>query len=172
MNQANATSAPAGLLRKIITALGMLVAVTIVIGIFIALCYAVGITDFWPAFLFVLYWTMIDHADLKKLPRCIVGAFVGLFACYLSQTLPQTMGPSGGLVFLGFVLVLVFNQLMGWLPVAVNAMTMLYLTVGTSTVLQAHANFNNAFAALALGIVFFGGLISIGKFFKERAAKH
>jgi hypothetical protein len=60
---------------------------------------------------------------------------------------------------------------MGWFPIGINAMTMLYLTIGTSTVLQANADFGNAFLALALGIVFFGGLISIGKYLKERSAK-
>lgn len=169
MNSENPV-APAESLRTPGKTIGMLAAVTLVIGIFIGLCYALGITDFWPAFLFIWYWGMIEHANVKKLPHCIAGAIVGFLASYLLQVLPHVMGPSGGLVFLGVVFVLVYSQLMGWMPLAINAVTMLFLTVGTSTVLQAQANFCNGLAALVFGIAFFGGLISLGKFFKQRAS--
>lgn len=147
----------------------MLIAVSVVIGIFLGLCHALGTVDYWAAFLFILYWGMFEHTDAKKLPHCIVGAMVGLLASYLLQVLPQVMGPSGGLVFLGVIFILIYGQLMGWLPVAINAMTMLFLTVGTSTALQAHTNFGSVLIALLLGIAYFGGLISLGKFIKQRA---
>lgn len=170
MNSENPIAAATESSQSPVKTLAMLAALTVVIGIFLGLCYALGITEYWAAFLFVLYWGMIEHAELKKLPHCIVGALVGLFASYLMQALPQIVGPSGGLIFLGAMLVLIYGQLRGWLPIAINAMTMLFLTVGTGTVLQAHTNFGNVLAALLLGIAFFGGLISLGKFLKQRAA--
>jgi hypothetical protein len=111
VNQENDAAVSFGFLRKAFATFGMLVAVMGVIGIFIGLCYLVGITDYWPAFIFVLYWGMIDSTDLKKLPRCIVGAFVGLLAVYLMQKLPHLMGSSGGIAALGFVMILVIANL-------------------------------------------------------------
>lgn len=147
----------------------MLAAIVVVIGIFLALCHVLGVTDFWAGFLFVLYWGMFEGTDTKKLPHCILGALVGLLLGFLMQTLPQVVGPSGGLIFLGLVLVIIYCQLMSWLPMAVNAMTMIFLTVGTIPALQAHTDFFNALLGLVLGVVYFGGLISVGKLIKERA---
>src|ERR1022692_1984131 len=87
----------------------MLAAMSVVISVFLGLCHALGTTDYWAAFLFILYWGMFEHTDFRKLPDCIVGALVGVLASYLMQALPQLMGPSGGLVFLGVVLVLIFG---------------------------------------------------------------
>jgi len=87
------------------------------------------------------------------------------------QTLPVALGLLGGVIFLVAVLVLIYCQLMGWFPIAVNMMTMLFLTAVTIPSVQESANFINLFAALALGLAYFVGLVAVSNFLKQRMAK-
>jgi hypothetical protein len=149
----------------------VLAAVVVLVGAFIALNHALGIAEFWVAFLFLLYWSSIEHMSFAKLPHCITGALVGLLFGYMLQTLPVVMGPIGGLVFLIAILALIYCQVMGWLPVAVNMMTMLFLTVVTIPTVQTNANFGVLLAALGLGLAYFVGLLAVANFVKQRMAK-
>jgi len=149
----------------------VLLGIVVLIGAFIALNHALGIADFWVAFLFLLYWSSVEQMSLAKLPRCIAGAVLGLFLGYLLQTLPVALGLLGGVIFLVAVLVLIYCQLMGWFPIAVNMMTMLFLTAVTIPSVQESANFINLFAALALGLAYFVGLVAVSNFLKQRMAK-
>lgn len=149
----------------------VLTGVVVLVGSFIALNHVFGIADFWVAFLFLLYWSSIEQMSFAKLPHCITGALVGLLFGYMLQTLPVVMGPIGGLVFLIAILVLVYCQLMGWFPVAVNMMTMLFLTVVTIPTIQENANFGVLVAALGLGIAYFVGLLAVSNFLRQRMAK-
>jgi len=74
----------------------VLMGIVVLVGGFIALSHTLGIADFWVAFLFLLYWSSVEHMSIAKLPRCITGALVGLLMGYLLQTLPVVMGPLGG----------------------------------------------------------------------------
>lgn len=149
----------------------VLAGVVVVIGAFIALNHALGIADFWVAFLFLLYWSSVDHMSFAKLPSNIISALVGLLFGYMLQTLPVVMGAAGGAIFLVAILALIYFQLMGWLPIAVNTMTMLFLTVVTIPTIQANANFGVLVAALALGLAYFVGLLAVANFVKQRKAK-
>lgn len=148
----------------------VLAGIVVVVGAFIALNHALGIAEFWVAFLFLLYWSSYEHMSFAALPRCIVGALVGLLYGFMLQTLPVAMGPAGGAVFLVAILVLIYCQVMGWLPIAVNMMTMLFLTVVTIPTLQGTANFGVLLAALALGVAYFVGLLAVSNFIKQRKA--
>jgi hypothetical protein len=149
----------------------ILAGVVVAIGGFIALNYALGINNFWPAFLFLLYWSGIEQMKFSKLPSCIIGASVGLLMGYLLQTLSVTMGATGGLFFLGAILLLSYSQIMGFLPVAINIMTMLFLTVATIPALQASTSFASLAISLTLGIAYFVGLLAFGHILKQRTTK-
>lgn len=149
----------------------VLAGVVVVIGAFIALNHALGIADFWVAFLFLLYWSSFEKMSFAALPRCVVGALVGLLYGYMLQQLPVVMGPAGGAIFLVAILALIYFQLMGWFPVAVNMMTMLFLTVVTIPTLQGTANFGVLLSALALGLAYFVGLLALSNYIKQRKAK-
>jgi hypothetical protein len=148
----------------------LLLGVVVVVGGFIGLNAALGIKEFWGGFLFLLYWTGVEHMKFEKLPGCITGALVGLLLGYLLLALPLWMGEIGGVVFLALILVLVYFQIMSWLPVAVNMMTMLFLTVGTIPSIQTGADFAGILAALVLGIVYFVGLLWLANKFQQRKA--
>lgn len=145
----------------------VLLGVVVVVGGFIALNAAFGIHEYWAGFLFLLYWAGIEHMEFEKLPACIVGALLGLLMGWLLLMLPVWFGQTGGFIFLGLVLALVYCQVMGWVPVAVNLMTMLFLTVGTVPAVQAEVNFTHALIALLLAMAYFVGLVWIATLLKQ-----
>lgn len=148
----------------------LLVVLMAMIAIFIQLVHAVGIADIWVPFLFLLYWGMFEHTDVKTIPRCIAGALMGLLMGYLLKTLPLTFGAAGGMIFLGIIFLLIYCQLMGWLALAINGMTMLFLTVSTIPAIQAEFNPVNFLIALGLGVVYFCSIITFAKFVIARRA--
>lgn len=146
----------------------ILLGVVVVVGAFIGLNLALGIHEFWGGFLFLLYWTGVEHGKFEKLANCVVGALFGLGLAYLLKVLPVWLGEPGGFVFLGLILAVVYCQIMGWLTLAVNMVAMLFLTVGTIPAVQSSTDFASVLVALLLGIVFFGGLLwAVGRFQKK-----
>ena len=149
----------------------LLVILMTMVAIFIQLMQVAGINDIWVPFLFLLYWGMFEKTDIKKIPRCIAGALMGLLMGYLLKMLPLTFGAVGGMVFLGIIFALIYCQLMGWLALAINGMTMLYLTVSTIPAIQAEFNAIHYLVALALGVVYFCSVITFAKLAISRLAK-
>jgi len=149
----------------------ILFGVVVVVGAFIALTQALEIADAWVAFLFLCYWAGIDHAEFKKLPHCLVGAALGLTVAHLLHALPQAMGPSAGVVCLVGILALIYFQIMGWFLVAVNMVTMIFLTVGTIPIVQTNASYPGLMLALAVGVVYFAGIVWVGgRVMRKKAA--
>jgi hypothetical protein len=140
------------------------------IGIFIALNYALGIADNWVGFLFLTYWGSVEQLKLEHLPKCILGALVGLLAAYGLQALPHLMGTGGFALALGAVLVLVYCLIMGWWPIAVNTCAMLFLTVATIPMLQAGPGLLKLFPALGTGVAYFAVLAWIIQTLTKRSA--
>src|SRR5262249_38395668 len=135
---------------------------------FIGLTAMLGIKEFWSGFLFLTYWAGIEQMNFKKLPGCIVGALSGLLLAYLLFVLPTWLGAGGIPVFLGLIVIVVYCQIMGWLAVAINMTTMLFLTVGTIPSVQAGVDFAGALAALILGVCYFAGLVWVGNVLRRR----
>lgn len=148
----------------------VLLGIVVVVAGFIALNTALGIHEFWTGFLFLLYWAGIEHVAWDKLAACVVGAVVGLLMAWLLFALPGWLGETGGLVFLALILVAIYCQVMGWLPMAVNLTTMLFLTAGTIPAVQSEVNFSHAFISLGLALVYFISLVWIGRRLMARKA--
>jgi hypothetical protein len=136
---------------------------------------SLGIAVPWVGFMFLTYWAGIEQMNFEKLPAVAIGAAVGLLAAYGLQSLPHMMGTPGFVIALVAVLGLVYCQIMGWVPVAANMPAMVMLTIAASPLIQttqdpAHS-FPAMFASLALGVVFFPGLVWIGGQVAQRMAK-
>lgn len=144
--------------------------VVLVVGAFLALGHTLGIADVWVAFLFLMYWAGIEHMNFQRLPHCMMGAFLGLAVAYALVALPLSMGLLGGILWLVGLLALIYCQVMGWFPLAVNNATMLFLTVGTIPMIQSGGDFPKLFVALAVGMVFFPGLAWAGSLVARRSA--
>ena len=152
-------------------ALGLLAVVVIVVAAFLGLLAVVGNHEAWAGFLFLLYWSMVEGLKTEALPKSIVGGLVGLGIASLLFLLPQRLGVTPGLlVFLVVILVLVYVHITSLLPIAVNAATMIFLTVATIPHVQAQASFSQILGALLLGVAYFGGLGVIVSFVMKRRA--
>lgn len=145
-------------------------AVAAAIATFIALNYALGITDNWVGFLFLTYWGSVEQLKPEQLPKCILGALVGLLAAYGLQALPHSMGFAGFALALGAILVLVYCLIMGWWPIAINTCAMLFLTVATIPMLQAGPGLLKLFPALGTGVAYFAALAWITLTLTKRSA--
>ncbi|GAB3115420.1 hypothetical protein G8770_08750 [Aestuariicella hydrocarbonica] len=165
-NETTATHAQPAMTPLI--ALATVIGVVVVIAVFLAVCHVLGITEYWAGFLFVLYWGMIEKVEVSRLPATIVGGVVGLLLGFATPLLTGVMGEAAGLVFLVIVLVVIFCMLMGWLKIAINAMTMIFLTVATIPAVAEQVAPFNAMAGFATGVVFFAGFICAGKALKAR----
>lgn len=149
----------------------ILLAVVVVIAGYVAAAVALHLTEMWAGFLFLLYWSMVEEAKPERLPKAVVGAFVGTAAAAALVLLPPAIGMGPGMaVALGFILLLIYAIIMGWVPVAVNMATMLFLTAGTIPHVQGSANFTQIFLGIAAGIAYFGGLALLAAAFARRKA--
>ena len=160
MNSTHQSHAMAQVTLTPINGFLILMTLVVVIGAFLVLNHILGLTEVWAAFLFLLYWGGIDHAKMETLPACIIGAVLGLLLAASLRQLPLWLGNAAGFsVFLAAILILVYCQIMGWLKLAVNMMTMLFLTVGTIPLIQRGLKLSGTLISLAVGIAYFAGLV-------------
>jgi hypothetical protein len=150
---------------------GLLVlsAIVVLVAMYLILNYAMGLTESWAGFLFLVCWA-VSQMDLSKLASCAVGAFAGVLVGYAIQTLPPVLGPAAWAPILCLILAMVYCQIMGWLKLIVNLTTMTFLTIASMPLVQSHVSFPNVLATLAFGVVYFAGLVAMGRWFVTRAA--
>lgn len=141
--------------------LGILLAVVIVIGVFIALAMTLGVHEMWAGFLFLLCWTLVEKGGLKGFQRALFGALVGAGLATLLKLLPLWIGLPGMLLFLGILLVVIYAQIMGLFTIAINSSAMVFLTAGSIPHIQTNLDtvtITNMFTGLACGAIFFGAI--------------
>ncbi len=148
-----------------------LLAVVVLVAAFVWMNHALGVSQVWAGFLFILYWAGLEHVQMERLVPSSVGALAGLGIAYALHVLPPQLGATGWAIVVGLILVAIYCQIMGWLPIVVNMATMLFLTVGCVPAVQQHADLVNAFAALVSGIVFMVVLVVGGKWVAARFGK-
>lgn len=152
-------------------AIAMLVAVIVGVSIYVVPLGMVGIKDVWCGFLFLLYWSKVEHMDNKRIIPTLLGGLFGLGMAYMFATLPTALGPAlGWSIATGVVIVVVYCLLMGWLSTFINTPAMLFLTVGAAPEMLHHADFSGAVIALVVGVAFFAGVANLGMYFVSRRA--
>ena len=147
----------------------VLAAVVVVVATYLLLNHAMGLTESWAGFLFLVCWA-VSVLDPSKLAECAIGAFVGVLVAYAMQALPPVLGIVAFVPILAVILAMVYCQIMGWIKVLVNLTTMTFLTIASMPLVQAHVSFPNLFATLAFGVAYFAGLVLAGRWFARRAA--
>jgi hypothetical protein len=147
----------------------VLAAVVVVVALYLTLNYAMGLTESWAGFIFLVCWA-VSHLDHSELAGCAVGACAGVLVGYALQSLPPMLGPAALAPILCLILAMVYCQIMGWLKLVVNLTTMTFLTIASMPLVQSHVSFPNVFATLAFGVVYFAGLVAMGRWFAKRAA--
>lgn len=152
-------------------AAGITLAVVVVIAAYLAACMTLGIVEYWAGFLFLTQWGLMEQCKVDRLPHSIGGAIVGTLIALTPSQLPALLGPvPGTVVMLAIILWSIYAMIMGWLPMIINAATMIFLTVVTIPEIVKGATPIGIFEGLAAGIVAFGGLGLIGAAVAKRSA--
>jgi hypothetical protein len=146
-------------------------AVVVLVTAFLWLSTVLGLTEVWAPFLLLLVWGSVEGLRLERLLPLALGASLGLGTALAMKVLPTDWGTAAWWPILLFVLALIYCQIMQWLGTFVNLATMLFLTVATIPSVQAGNSFAGTFAALACGVLFFGGLAWLGRWLKLRSAR-
>jgi len=154
-NSSDSTVAPPGHAKALV----ILGVVVLGVAIYIGLAVALGMTTFYGGFLFILYWMTFKHADLAEFWPALLGAATGLGIAWMLHNLPILMGPPGMGIALAVVLLAIYCLVVGWIPVIINASTMLFLTVGTIPALQTEVEFQGFLMSLFYGAALAGGVL-------------
>lgn len=141
--------------------------VLLIIG-FLALGAALGLGPLYAGFLLLWYFGSIDVLETGALPSLALGAIAGTAIAWLLQHGVATWGAAGAIPALVIIIVAIFLQLLGKLPLAINRATMLYITVMAAPLLQQHERFEKVLAVIALATVYFGGIVWLGRWFAAR----
>jgi hypothetical protein len=143
------------------TAAAVTIGIIVIIAGYIALGTALGLVPLYAGFLLLWYFGAIDLLEPGALPALAIGALCGTGTAFLLQQGLALYGPAGTLPVLALIVLALFCQLVGWLPIAINRAYMLYLTIMAAPLIQTHESFVPVFAAIVLATVYFGGLVLI-----------
>lgn len=145
------------------TALVVTGAVVLLIAGFIALGLLFGLTPLYAGFLLLWYWSSVDEIAAKALAPLMIGAIGGTALAWLLQYAAVRAGLAGALPVLGLIVLAIYAQLRGWLPLLINRAFMLYLTVMAAPLLQAGESFGSVMIAIVAATAYFGGIIVAGQ---------
>ena len=143
--------------------------VVVIVG-YVFLGAAAGITPLYAGFLVLWYFGGIDNLETKALPALAIGALAGIATSGLVQYGAVHWGPTGAIPGLIVIIIAIFFQLAGWLPLVINRAYMLYVTVMGAQLLQAQEDFTKVALAMLLGTVYFGGIVFVGKLIAAKRA--
>ena len=153
-------------------ALGITLGVVVLIIGFLALGAAFGLVPLYAGFLLLWYFGSIDVLEMHALPALAVGAVCGTLTAWLLQYGVGAWGPTGALPAVGVIVVAVFLQLRGLLPIAINRAYMLYVTVLAAPFLQQNESFERVLMVVALATLYFGGVVWAGRKFLAMRKAH
>ncbi|MBN9532788.1 MAG: hypothetical protein J0I26_10145 [Alphaproteobacteria bacterium] len=133
--------------------------------------FVFGITSFFASFLLLWYWASVEKAEISRLPASVIGALVGLALAWQLQFLSGQFGLNGLIAGLIVVAAAVFVQIMNWIPIAVNASAMLFLTALSAPALMTTMNFVEVAEAVGFGAIFFGVAVYLAKLYVDAQTK-
>lgn len=145
---------------------GLLVLLAIIVGTaaLLGLFHVTGVTAPYAGFLFLLYWAGLNHAAPELYLPSLIGGLVGIALAWGLTVLPLALGTGPGFaVALGLLLLAIYMLVMGWLPIAINNSTMLFLTVASAAPLHNVATLAQMARGLVVGAAFAGALFFILK---------
>lgn len=139
------------------------VVLAVIVAAYLGLEAWLGVKEYWVGFLFLSQWGLMEQCRMDRLPASIFGAATGLLIALAPSQLPLFLGMTLGLTVTAVVtLAATYSLIMGWLPLFINAATMIFLTVITVPQIAQGSTPTSLLAGLATGVLFFGGLGLVG----------
>ena len=160
-----AIEAPAPAPMRMGLAAGVTFGVVLLVIGFLALGAALGLVPLYAGFLLLWYFASIDMLEPNALPALAAGAVGGALTAWLLQQGVLAWGPGGALPAVAVIIIAIFLQLRGVLPIMINRAYMLYVTVMAAPLLQQHEAFDRVLMTIAAATVYFGGIVWLGRRF-------
>jgi hypothetical protein len=123
-----------------------------------------GVSSFFASFLFLWMWAGVEKADFNRWLPTLVGALVGIGLAWGPRFLTEQMGTNGTILSLILIVAALYVQVMNWVPIALNASCMLYLTVFGAPALLAKMDMpgvGELAIAVTGGAIYFAILVKI-----------
>jgi hypothetical protein len=111
------------------------------------------------AFLFLWYWANNEQLQVNRLVPAMLGALVGIGIAWLLWYAPQTYGGAGLAAGLGALILALYLDVTKTLAIAVNASTMLFLTLAAAPLVQKVVDWPELVLSTVLGGLFFAGAV-------------
>jgi hypothetical protein len=157
-NTAPETAATPGPLAAI--AITAIIIVLIVAWIAIALgVLGMGEGTLVGAFMFLWFWANNEQLQFTRLVPTMIGALVGIGIAWLLWYAPQAYGGAGLAAGLGVLFLSLYLDVTKKLPIAINASTMLFLTLAAAPLIQKVVDWPELVESTVLGGLFFAGAI-------------
>lgn len=157
-DQEGAAPAMGGGMALIVT-----VGIVALIAGFITLGFLLGLVPVYAGLLLLWYWGSVDMIESKALAPLVVGALGGTALAWLLQYGAVQGELAVVVAALILIVVAIYFQLRGWLPLLINRPFMLYLTVMCAPLLQAGESFPQAMIAIGAATLYFGGVVLAGR---------
>lgn len=121
------------------------------------------LSSLYAGFLFLWYWGEMEGAELDRFLTSLVGTMVGIGLAWSLREFPVLLGTSGTILSIGLVLVALYVHILKLAPFAINAATMLFLTVGAAPLILSQSNFSDITMSALIGAVFFGCIVFVAR---------
>jgi len=164
------TEAPAAPQMTVAAGIQVLLFVVVAVAIWIVLTSMLKIHAGFAGYLILWYWTTVERADFSRLPGVVIGGLVGVALAWQLSFLPAHLGTTGLALALLVILAAVFIQIMQAGGLFVNNSTMMFLTVLTAPQMVG-VHVTDAIAAVALGTVYFGGMVYAAQLYVARRTR-
>lgn len=109
------------------------------------------------------YWLNVENADRSRIPASIIGALVGIAIAWAALYLATNHGVPGIFIGLGIMIVAIWLDIVGWLPLATNKATMLFLTIAAAPIVQLHVDFPQLAISTLVGGLYFMAFTEVVK---------
>ncbi|WP_140420610.1 hypothetical protein [Novosphingobium sp. B 225] len=150
-------------------------ALTVIVLLIIIAWVALGLqfltdTSLFGGFLLLWFWANNEQLEIKRLPTAIVGALVGIGLAWFVVFAATKWGGAGLAAGLGLMVLALYLDVIKAVPFAINASTMLFLTVAAAPLIQLKVNWQELVLSTVVGGLFFGLVVEALKRLAARFA--
>lgn len=159
MNEATTTPAEAPPPGPLAGLAILAIAIVVIAAWFAIALQFMADTSLVGGFLLLWYWASYEKLEIGRLPASLTGAVVGIGLAWLLVWAATNYGAVGLGGALGLLLLALYLDIIKAVPLAINAATMLFLTVAAAPLVQLHVNWGDLVLSTVAGGLFFAAVI-------------
>lgn len=110
-------------------------------------------------YLMLWHWANVEQLSVHRLPAALIGALVGIGLAWFLLYAATTYGAAGLAVGLVLLVAAIYLDIVKAVPLAINASTMLYITVAAAPLVQLKVDWIELIITTIGGGLFFAGFV-------------